>query len=256
MNPDQSAAGRPLHGRFNTTRWSIVLSCVDTDGDTQKMHTALAELCKIYWRPVFAFIRRLGHSPQDAQDLTQDFFVMVLKGQLLQRANPARGRFRSLVLKALEDFLSDAQAKRSARKRGGDVQFVSWDDWMSEAPSHFSISQQESERWSAERIFDVRWAATVVERALSRLGEECEKRGRRRVFDMLGPCLAAERDNVSYSKFSKALGIPEGSVKRLVHQMRVRYRALLREEVGLTVEKPNEIDEELRYLCAALSATQ
>jgi RNA polymerase sigma-70 factor (ECF subfamily) len=102
----------------------------------------------------------------------------------------------------------------------------------------------------------VRWAATVVERALSQLGEECEKRGRRRVFDMLSPCLAAERNNVSYSKFSKALGIPEASVKRLVHQLRVRYRALLREEVGLTVEKPDEIDDELRYLCAALIATE
>jgi RNA polymerase sigma-70 factor (ECF subfamily) len=232
-----------------------VLSCVDAEGDTQKIGNALAELCKIYWRPVFAFIRRLGHSPPDAQDLTQDFFIMVLKGQLLHRADPARGRFRSLVLKALQNFLRDAEAKRRARKRGGDVQFVSWDDWMSEAPSHFSISQQESERWSAERIFDVRWAATAVERALSQLGEECEKRGRRRVFDMLSPCLAAEREDVSYSKFSKALGIPEGSVKRLVHQMRVRYRALLREEVGLTVEKPDEIDDELRYLCAVLSAT-
>jgi RNA polymerase sigma factor (sigma-70 family) len=256
VNPSDPPA-RPLaHGRFNTTRWSVVLSCVDQNGGTQKMHTALAELCKIYWRPVFAFTRRLGHSPQDAQDLTQDFFVMLLKGQLLQRANPARGRFRSLVLKALEDFSRDAQAKRSTQKRGGDVQFVSWDDWMSEAPSQFSISQQESDRWPAERIFDVRWAATVVERALNRLGEECEKRGRRRVFDMLSPCLAAERNNVSYSKFSKTLGIPEASVKRLVHQMRVRYRAFLREEVGLTVDKPDEIDDELRYLCAALSATE
>ena len=256
MKPDQGPPGQPSHGRFNTTRWSVVLSCADADGGTQKMHTALAELCKIYWRPVFAFIRRLGHSPQDAQDLTQDFFVMVLKGQLLQRANPARGRFRSLVLKALEDFLRDAQAKRSARKRGGGVQFVSWDDWMSEAPSQFSISQQESDRWPAERIFDVRWAASVVERALSRLGEECEARGRRRVFDMLSPCLAAERNNVSYSKFSKTLGIPEASVKRLIHQMRIRYRALLREEVSLTVEKPDEVDDELRYLCAALSAAE
>jgi len=257
VNPDDPAARPPSHGRFATTRWSVVLSCTDGHSDKQKMHKALAELCKIYWRPVFAFIRRLGHSPPDAQDLTQDFFVTVLKGQLLQRANPARGRFRSLVLKALEDFLRDAKAKRSARKRGGDVQFVSWDDWMSEAPSSpFSISPQESDSWSAERMFDVRWAATVVERALSRLGEECEKRGRRRVFDMLSPCLAAERNNVSYSKFSKTLGIPEASVKRLVHQMRVRYRALLREEVGLTVEKPAEVDDELRYLCSALSATQ
>ena len=228
----------------------LVRRCISGDA------VAWEEIVQRYNRRIYNICYRFVGTSDDAQDLTQDFFVMILKGQLLQRANPTRGRFRSLVLKALEDFLRDAQAKRSARKRGGDVQFVSWDDWMSEAPSHFSISQQESERWPAERIFDVRWAATVVERALSRLGEECETRGRRRVFDMLSPCLAAERNNVSYSKFSKTLGIPEPSVKRLVHQMRIRYRALLREEVGLTVDRPDEIDDELRYLCAALSAAE
>ena len=233
-----------------------MLSCVDADGDTQKMHTALAELCKIYWRPVFAFIRRQGHSPSDAQDLTQDFFVMVLKGQLLQRANPARGRFRSLVLKALDNFLRDAEAKRTARKRGGDVQFVSWDDWMAEAPSRLSVPTQNSETWSPERIFDVRWAATVVERALRRLGDECEKRGRRRVFDVLSVCLTAEREDFRYAKFSKTLGLSEVALKSLVHRLRERYRALLREEVARTVEKPSEIEDELRYLCSALTAAK
>ncbi|PYJ79237.1 MAG: RNA polymerase subunit sigma-24 [Verrucomicrobia bacterium] len=234
----------------------MVLSCADSGSDEEKAHKALAELCKIYWRPVFAFICRQGHSVPDAQDLTQGFFVMVLKGQMLQRADPGRGRFRSLVLRALQDFLRDAAAKRLTRKRGGDVQIVSWDEWTAEAPSHLSIPPNESERWPAERIFDVRWAATVVERALSRLGEECEKRGRRRVFDVLSGCLGAEREDVCYSKFSKTLGIPEASVKRLVHQMRKRYRSLLREEVAQTVEKPDEIDDELRYLCAALSAAE
>ena len=137
MNPADAAANRPSSGRFVTTRWSVVLSCADSHGDDQKMHKALAELCKIYWRPVFAFIRREGHSPPDAQDLTQDFFVTVLKGQLLHRANPARGRFRSLMLKALPDFLRDAETKRCASKRGSEMEFVSWDDWMAEAPSHF-----------------------------------------------------------------------------------------------------------------------
>jgi RNA polymerase sigma factor (sigma-70 family) len=242
--------------RFMTTRWSIVLSCTDSDGDEEKAHAALAELCKIYWRPVFAFICRQGHSVPDAQDLTQDFFAMVLKGRLLQRADRNRGRFRSLVLKALQNFLHDAVDKRQARKRGGDVQFVSWDDWMAEAPSHLSIPEQESENWSPERIFDVRWAATVVERALRRLGDECEKRGRRRVFDVLNSCLAAEREDVSYAKFAKTLGLQEAAVKRLVHRLRERYRMLLREEVAQTVEGPNEIDDELRYLCAALSAAE
>jgi RNA polymerase sigma-70 factor (ECF subfamily) len=250
----QASARRP--DRFMTTRWSVVLSCTDSDSDEEKAHAALAELCKIYWRPVFAFICRQGHSVPDAQDLTQDFFAMVLKGRLLQRADRSRGRFRSLVLKALQNFLHDAVDKRHARKRGGDVQFVSWDDWMAEAPSHLSIPEQESENWSPERIFDVRWAATVVERALRRLGDECERRGRRRVFDVLNSCLAAEREDVSYAKFAKTLGLQEAAVKRLVHRLRERYRALLREEVAQTVEGSSEIDDELRYLCAALSAAE
>src|SRR6266700_3099550 len=224
-----------------TTRWSIVLSCTDSDGDEEKAHAALAELCKIYWRPVFAFTCRQGHSVRDAEDLTQDFFAMVLKGRLLQRADRNRGRFRSLVLKALQNFLHDAVDKRHARKRGGDVQFVSWDDWMAEAPSHLSIPEHEAENWSPQRIFDVRWAATVVERALRRLGDECEKRGRRRVFDVLSVCLMGEREEVSYAKFSKTLGLSGEALKSLVHRLRGRYRALLREEVALTVEKTDEI---------------
>jgi len=227
------------------------------------MRTATTRRCTRRWRnfakytgdqSLLSFVAR-DVRPQCPKSDAR-FFVTVLKGQLLQHANPARGRFRSLVLKALPDFLRDAETKRCASKRGSEMRFVPWDDWMAEAPSHFSISQQESEGWPAERIFDVRWAATMVERALSRLGEECERRGRRRVFDMLSPCLAAERDDVSYSKFSKNLRIPVASVKRLVHQLRVRYRALLREEVGRTVEKPDEIDHELRYLSAALTAAE
>ena len=134
------------------------------------------------------------------------------------------------------------------------MQFVSWDEWMAEAPSQLSISGHEAENWSAEKIYDVRWAATVVEHALRRLGEECENRGRRRVFDVLSSYLAADRQDVSYAGLSKALGVPETAVKRLVHQMRRRYRELLREEVARTVEKSEEVDEELRYLCAALAA--
>src|SRR4030081_3928474 len=123
-----------------TTRWSIVLSCTDSDGDEEKAHAALTELCKIYWRPIFAFICRRGHSVPDAQDLTQDFFLMILEGSLLHRADLAPGRFRSLLLKALQNFLIDKAAKKHALKRGGGIQFVSWDEWMEEAPSQLSIS--------------------------------------------------------------------------------------------------------------------
>jgi RNA polymerase sigma factor (sigma-70 family) len=242
--------------RFMTTRWSVVLSCSDSATDEQKAQTALAELCKIYWRPVFAFICRQGHSVPDAQDLTQEFFSRVIKGRLLQSADRDKGRFRSLLLKALQRFLHDQGDKRQARKRGGDLRFVSWDDWMTEAPSHLSIPEQECGNWSPERIFDVRWAATVVERALRRLGDECEKRGRRHVFDVLSSYLTADREDVSYAKFARVLGVQETAVKNLVYRLRERYRALLREEVAETVSGADEVDDELRYLCAALSAAE
>src|SRR5438046_4016130 len=224
--------------RFMTTRWSVVLSCSVSATDEEKAQAALAELCKVYWRPVFGFICRQGHSVPDAQDLTQDFFAKVLKGRLLQSADRNRGRFRSLLLKALERFLHDEVDKRSARKRGGGLHFVSWDDWMAEAPSHLSIPKQESDNWSPERIFDVRWAATVVERALRQLGDECEKRGRRRIFDVLSSCLSAEREDVSYATFARILGLEETAVKSLVHRMRDRYRNLLRETAARTVRAP------------------
>ena len=255
MKPDNTS-NRQFQDQFLTTRWSIVLSCADSGTDEKKAQAALAELCKIYWRAVFAFICRQGHSVPDAQDLTQDFFAKVLKGRLLQGADRNRGRFRSLLLTALQRFLRDEVDKRHARKRGGDLRFVSWDDWMTEAPSHLSIPELESDKWSPERVFDVRWAATVVERALRRLGDECEKRGRRRVFDVLSSCLAAERQDVSYATLARILGLRETAVKPLVHRMRDRYRALLREEVAQTVGGANEIDDELRYLCAALSAAK
>jgi RNA polymerase sigma-70 factor (ECF subfamily) len=254
VNPEAIANRRGSPDRFPTTRWSVVLACADSGGGEETARKALDQLCKTYWRPVFAFIGRCGHPVLDAQDLTQDFFVMVLKGHLLQRADPDRGRFRSLLLKALKDFLANARVKHRTLKRGGDAQFVSWDEWMAEVPSRLSISAKEAEAWPAERIFDVRWAATAAEHALRQLGEECEARGRRRVFDVLSDCLAAERKDVSYQKFSTTLGIPEASVKCLVHELRVRYRELLRAEVAQTVEKPEDVDKELRYLCAALAA--
>jgi RNA polymerase sigma factor (sigma-70 family) len=254
VTPQAVAEGSRSPDRFSTTRWSVVLACGGSAADEETARKALSELCKTYWRPIFAFVCRRGYSVPDAQDLTQDFLLMVLEGDLLKRADPSRGRFRSLLLKALQDFLIDATTRKRARKRGGDMKFVSWDEWMAEAPSNLAITAQEAESWPAEKIFDVRWAATAVEHALRRLGEECEMRGRRRVFDVLSDCLAADREDVSYSKLSKSLGVPEAAVKRLVHQLRQRYRTLLRDEVAQTVEKPEDVDEEVRYLCAALAA--
>lgn len=219
-------------------------------------HRALTELCRIYWRPVFALICRRGYSVTDAQDLTQDFFVLLLKGNLLVLANPARGRFRSLLRTAVENFLNDKRHLARRQKRGGKLQFVAWDEWMAEAPSQLSIHGQELKTCPPERVFDVRWAATVVEQALRRLAEECEARGRLRMFTVLSKYLSLERVEVSYASLAASLAVPESAIKRLLHQLRVRYRAILREEVSHTVSDPSEIDDEIRYLCAALASKQ
>ena len=256
MKPEASIEGKSGEGRFATTRWSVILSCAQAQSGDAKVQEALSLLCRTYWRPVFAFICRRGYQPNDAQDLTQDFFLMILQGNFLEMADPARGRFRSLLLASLRNFLSDAAVSRLAQKRGGQIQFVSWDDWMAEAPSRLSVAYEQFDHWSPERIYDVRWAATIVEHALGKLGEECEAKGRRRVFDVLNGTLASDRADVSYPVLSKTLGVPEASIKRLVHQLRRRYRELLRAEVAETVENPSDVDEELRYLCAALAAGQ
>ncbi len=253
MRPDATSDAAE-GGRFKTTRWTIVLNSLGGNPEDAKAREALAHLCRIYWRPIFAFICRRGHSIPDAQDLTQDFFLMLLKGNLLQQADPGRGRFRSLLLKALQNFLIDAQIKTGTRKRGGDVQFVSWDDWMAEAPSRLTIPSEALESWPAERVFDVRWAATVAEQALRRLQEECESRGRRRVFDALSSSLTAEREEVSYDALARELGVQPAEIKRVLHRLRQRYRQLLREGVAETVEETVEIDAELRYLVATLVA--
>jgi DNA-directed RNA polymerase specialized sigma24 family protein len=242
-------------GAFVTTRWSLILSGAGFKSKEQETRAALAELCRIYWRPIFAFICRRGYSTQDAEDFTQDFFVMILKGDWLQNADRSRGRFRSLLLKSLKNFLNDAADKIHARKRGGDVSFISWDDWIAEAPSQLSMSTERLNSLPAERLFDVRWAATVVERALRRLREECERKGRWRVFDVLSAHLTVERNDVSSASLSTTLGVPQSTVKKLLYHMRQRYRWLLRDEVAQTVENPADIEDELRHLCGALAAS-
>ncbi len=238
---------------FATTRWSLIAACVDEPESDQE---ALSQLCRIYWRPIFAFICRRGYSVADAQDLTQDYLVSIIRGNFLHRADPNRGRFRSLLRKGLQDFLNDEIRRRNARKRGGAVEFVSWDDWMAEAPSQLSLPTHALRTWTPERIFDLRWAATVVEQALNCLADECEARGRRRVFDVLCPYLTSERGDVHYADLAVTLGVTTGLVKRLLHQLRVRYRLLLRSEVMQTVGQFEDVDEEIRYLCAALAAAE
>lgn len=253
MNSAQNKTVAP--GAFVTTRWSLILSGADSGSGDREIHKALAELCQIYWRPIFFFIARRGYSREDAEDLTQDFFVRILREDWLQKADPARGRFRSLLLKSLQNFLNDAVDRRNSHKRGGDISFISWDCWIAEAPPQLSFTEEALSSWPAERLFDAAWAATTVQRALRGLCEECESKGRRQIFDVLSPYLSAERDDLSYATLAAKLHVPQSFVKKLIYRMRQRYRVLLREEVLQTVADPAEVDEELRHLCGALAAS-
>ena len=239
---------------FTTTRWSLVLSCGNGNTTKADAEQALTDLCRIYWRPVFAFVCRRGYSVPDAQDLTQDFFVMLLNGNLLTVADPKRGRFRSLLCTALKNFLADQHDKATREKRGGRVQFVARDDWMAEAPSQLSLARECVASWPAEKIFDFRWAATVVENSLRHLSEECSRRGKLRMFTVLSPYLLADRVDISYASLSTSLGVPQPTIKRLLHDLRARFRTVLREEVSHTVDDPADIQDEIRHLCAALAS--
>ena len=178
---------------------------------------------------------------------------MIMEGNLLQSADPRRGRFRSLLLRSLQNFLIDVAVKRRRHKRGGQMRFVSWDKWMAEAPAQLSLPAAKIESVSPEKLFDAGWAAAVAGEALRRLRLECESKGRRRVYEVLHPYLTVERSEICYEKVSRALRVPEPSVKKLLHLFRTRYRTLLREEVAKTVESEANVDDEIRYLCAILS---
>lgn len=238
---------------FVTTRWSLIRQRFAPDAPSQ-VDPGLAHMCQIYWRPIFNFVFRRGYSAADAQDLTQDFFIMVMEGRFLQSAHPSRGRFRSLLLKSLTNFLSDVATRQRRHKRGGRLQFVSWEKWMAEAPAQLSLPKAIIDSAPSETLFDAAWAAAIAEESLRRLRLECESKGRRRVYEVLHPYLTSERSESRYENLSRALGVPELSVKSLLHHFRTRYRALLREEIAKTVESEANVDEEIRYLCAALSA--
>src|SRR6266700_3134820 len=253
MNSDVGKEGVGESRVFATTRWSLILSAAKSERGEQKARDALDELCRTYWRPIFSFVCRRGYSMEDAQDLTQDFFVMILERNWLEHANPSRGRFRSLLLKSLQNFLINATEKTHARKRGGEVEFVSWDDWAAEERSHLSLSARALDSLPPERVFDLTWATTVVEHALQRLREECESKGKLWLFQSLSSHLTDERDELSYAKLSAELEMAETAVKKQLHNMRQRYRSLLRDEVSQTVDDPADVDDEIRYLCASLA---
>jgi DNA-directed RNA polymerase specialized sigma24 family protein len=241
---DSRAGGRP---NFLTTQWGLV-AVASAEGSVEA-RAALEELYRLYCYPIYAFIRRRGHGRQDAQDLTQDFFVHLLEKGTLGRADPERGRFRNFLLGALEHFLANAAARAGASKRGGGCQWVFLDD--DSAEDRYQLAAPEG--MTAEKLFEARWAIALIEATFARLRSELESEGKGDLFEALQRFLLG-REEASYRQVAQAQSLSLGALKTAIHRLRGRYRALLREEVARTVATPAEIDEELRSLRAALSS--
>jgi len=230
---------------FRTTHWSLVLEARD-GGDT-RAQAALEELCRAYWRPIYAYLRRVEHSPHAAQDLVQGFFVHFLEHGFLQRLRHREGRFRSFLLTFLKRFLSDERDKARAEKRGGGRQIFSLEECSLEELRLGSL-----DHLSAGAAFDRRWGMTLLTRAQDRLRAQYAATGKGRTYEVLQPFLGGEETVNSYADVAAQLAMPENSVKSAIHRLRRRYGELIREEVAQTVEAPPLVDEEIRYLLSVV----
>jgi RNA polymerase sigma factor (sigma-70 family) len=237
-------AGSPA---FVTTHWSVVLTASRTD--TARARDALARLCQAYWHPLYAYVRRVGNSPHDAQDLTQEFFKRLLEKNFLAGADESRGRFRSFLLASLKHFLANEWHKARAQKRGGGQIPISIDVSVAETSCHF----EPADTTTADKIYERRWALTLLDQVLRRLREEYVRDGKQKLFEQLKPTLTEASRSVAYAEIARRLDATEGAVKVAVHRLRHRYREILRAEIAETVAGPDEVEDELRNLFAALS---
>ena len=251
MKSDESSIGNVAH-RFRTTRWTMVL----LSGKCQApgFRAALGELCRIYWYPLYAYIRRRGHNPEEAQDLTQGFFLHLFERNTLARADPLKGKFRSFLLGSLQNYLSTEADRARSLKRGGEVEFVRLE--MQAAEERYLLEQVD--QLSAEKIFEARWALVLLEQAMRELGRQYAVRGKEAVFETLKSFIGIgiSGPEASYETTGQRLGVGVGTVKTLIRRLRKQYMAVVREEVGRTVTDPGEIEAELRALCEAVTASE
>jgi RNA polymerase sigma factor (sigma-70 family) len=234
-------------GVFATTHWSVVLAA--SQEESPEAAQALETLCRTYWYPLYAYVRRQGNSPEDTQDLTQDFFAHLLAKDFPRGAAPERGKFRSFLLASLRHFLVDQHRHADAAKRGGGQRPVSLDE--SRAEERFRLEPQHE--LTPEKLYEREWALTLLERAQSRLREEYVSAGKAELHDRLKGFPLAGKSERSFQQAATELGLTESALKSAVHRMRARYRQLVREEVTHTVADPAEVNEEARHLIAVLS---
>jgi RNA polymerase sigma factor (sigma-70 family) len=231
---------------FTTTHWTVVLAAKQTG--TPATAAALENLCRTYWPPLYAYIRREGHDATEAQDLTQDFFARLLTRDYLQRIQQQSGKFRSFLLAYLKNFLSEQRRRAGAQKRGGGAVLVSLD----EPPGEHGYLLEPVDDLTPDQVFERRWAQAVLQTALDRLRGEYAARGQVALFELLQDHQPHEPGGRSYAQLGADLGMTESAVKSAVQRMRQRHRELLREEVAHTVTCSDEIEEELRHFRSLL----
>ncbi len=237
-----SAAG------FATTHWSLIAAA--RDGAAPAAREALAALCTAYWYPVYAHVRRQGFGPEQAQDLTQEFFARLLERDFLEAADPDKGKFRSFLLAACRNFVANQRDHDRALKRGGGRQPLSLDFDAAER----RYAREPSHALTPERLFKRRWALTLLDGVLDRLRAEYQGAAKANLFDRLKGFLAGDRPAVRYQQIAAELGMTEGAVKVAVHRLRQRYRELVRDEIARTVETPEQVDDEIRALFVAFGS--
>jgi RNA polymerase sigma-70 factor (ECF subfamily) len=237
--------------RFEATRWSVVLASAKTQAPGAK--EALAELCRTYWQPLYAFARRRGHDHHRAQDMIQSFFLSLIESKSLARADPLKGKFRSYLLAALQNHMLSELSRSNAQKRGGGVQLISIDE--NDVESKFAAAHL-SNQAPAEDVFEREWAVAAVEAAMSQLEAEFVRRRKQSIFLALKPYLIGEQPAGTYEQTSLALGQSVGAVRTGVHRLRQDFRTHLRREVAKTVESPDQIDEEMRHLRTVLGGSR
>lgn len=244
MATPHGTAGKPDAG-FAPTHWSVVLAA---RGDPAGRQAALETLCRTYWPPVYGYLRRRGNSPEDAEDLTQGFFLHLTTSDFLSRPEPGRGRFRGFLIGALKHYLGSHFERVNARKRGGGAEFIDWAETDAEA----EYGGMRDEQQDPAQIYEVSWALTLLRRALGRLDAEQVGDERRRRFELLRPFLSQLPGRGDYERLATALGTNRSSIAVWIHRLSQRYGELVRLEVASTVVDPAEVNDELRNILETL----
>jgi DNA-directed RNA polymerase specialized sigma24 family protein len=242
-----AAAGQNGAVAFATTRWSLVLTA---QGESPAAHEALEKLCRTYWRPIYGFIRRQGATPEDAQDLTQGFFALLLERRDLDTVRVEKGRLRSYLLVSLKHFLADQRDRATAVKRGRGQPLISLEDLRAGIQADF----EQSDPQTAEQIYERRWALTLLDHVFSQLRNEYGNAGKAALFDWLKQLLPDEPAAPSQAEIAAKMSMTENAVNQAFYRFRQRYLFLLREEIAHTVAAPKDVEDELRHLISVLRA--